>query len=887
MGRMSTRGLWPWRRQRTDADFSAEIQAHLDLEAERLAADGIAPDEARQQATRTFGNVVAAEERFYEARRWVWAEQLRQDLSYAVRSLWRARVFMTVTVLTLAVGLGLLTSLFAVLNVYVLRPLAIHDPVQIYKVYWRAANDAGSVFGMREFDEIRARRDLFEDALAYRWQLVSSNDRGVNAAFVSGNYFDMLKPAVRLGRALAPFDTRTPGSAPVAVLSDQGWALLFDRDPDVIGRTFDLNGHVFEVVGVTRPEFAGMDDLPLDVWAPLTMYPIVSGHDIYDAAHPQRLAVFGRLRRDVSPEQAQNALLPFVTRAAAIANAGRTTKPEDVRADLLQRSTLNPLTVEVIAMLAPVFAAFGLVLVAACANVSNVMLARAIARHKEIGIRLSLGASRGRIVRQLLTEALLLSTLAGLAGLALATVVLRAGHHLLFATLPSSLVELVTLFPLELDYRVFLFALGVAAATTLLFALVPALQATRLTLTEALRGQAAPGVRNGRLRNLLVAGQVTVSLVLLITAATLARNGVSLAATDLGFDARGVFSVNQRSDDSSLIPKAAETLRADARVGLVAVTNRNPLFGRLATTPIKPGLPGDATRATSYLFVSPEYFPLLRIPILRGRAFHAGEAEAEARVGIVSERTAQAFWPGGDPIGKVVHIASSGDRVADALAGYSEIQIVGVAKDVVSGFIYDGVDNALIYLPTSHAGTHAGALLVRGRETGGLDRAGVKKLLEGVHNDQQIFETMPLPEMAEMMLYPVRAASWIGSLLGLVALTLSVSGLYGVLMYLLSQRTREIGIRMALGATALGVVRLIMRQSARVVGVGAVLGLVITFSALKFLGSLLSFEGVSLLDGWSFAIGLVLIALAAGLATFFPARRATRVDPWRTLRSDV
>jgi hypothetical protein len=273
--------------------------------------------------------------------------------------------------------------------------------------------------------------------------------------------------------------------------------------------------------------------------------------------------------------------------------------------------------------------------------------------------------------------------------------------------------------------------------------------------------------------------------------------------------------------------------------------------------------------------------------MLRGRTFYPTEAQAEARVGIVSERTAKAFWPGRDPIGQIVRIAASGDRRPEDLAGYSEILIVGVAKDVVSGFVYSGTDAALLYLPTSRTGTHAGALLARGRETGDLQRRGLQETLARVNGDREIFEVLPLTEMVEIMLYPLRAASWIGSLLGVVALALSVSGLYGVLMYVLGQRTREIGIRMALGATAAGVVRLVMRQSARVVCIGAAIGLVFAFAALKLLSSAVRLTNVSLLDGWDFGIGLALVAAAAAIATYFPARRATRVDPCQTLRADA
>jgi predicted permease len=543
------------------------------------------------------------------------------------------------------------------------------------------------------------------------------------------------------------------------------------------------------------------------------------------------------------------------------------------------------LTGELVALLSPIFVAFGLVLAAACANVSSVMLARAIARHREIGIRLSVGARRGRIVRQLLTEALVIAAIAGGAGLVLATVVLQAGPWLFFVSLPPSVAELARVVPLEIDYRVFTFALLIAGSATLLCALLPALQSTRVTLTDALRGQLGSRLRSGTLRNFLVGGQVTVSLVLLIAAATLARNGAHVAATDVGFDTGHVFSINQRGPSGSLIPSAAKLLGNDPQVNELAVTSRNPLFGQFDSVGVTPAN-SQQVRVTSYVFVSPEYFPLLRLPIVRGRSFRSSESQTEAPVGIVSERTAKALWPGADPIGQTIRIVRSSDQQIDALEGYSEIVIVGVAKDVVSGLIYQGTDPSLLYLPTHGSGKHAEALLARGRGDGTLRRDTLQRALERVHRDRAAFEVIPLDELPVLMLYPLRVASWIGSLLSAIALVLSVSGLYGVLMYVLSQRTREIGIRMALGATATSVVRLVMRQSAWVVGAGATLGLTFALVTLKFLGSVVRFENVSLLDAWAISIGIACVAVAAVVATYFPARRATQVDPCEALRAE-
>ena len=877
-----------WRRARPDDDFHAEIQAHLDLEAEHLAADGANPAEARQTARRAFGNVGLVEERYYESSRWVWLEQVRQDVRYAVRTLWRSRTFVASTVLTLAIALSLVTVIFAVFNAYVLSPLSIPDPYRVYQLAWQMpADDAGALFTWREYQAFRDRRDVLEGAAAHRFQMLSANGRPLYAAFVSGNYFDTLRPRLQLGRALAEFDTTAPGGAPVAVLSDPGWAALFDRDPNVLGRRIELHGQQFEIVGVTRPEFSGMDDAPLDLWLPITMLQATAGTDLFGASQPRELTIFARLRRDVTAQQADDALSTMMADAAAATRAERSTKREEVRAAIRSRATRNPLSFGLIVILSPIFAAFALVLVAACANVSSVMLARAMNRQREIGIRLSVGASRGRIVRQLLTEAGIVAILSGALGLAIARFVLPAGRWVFFRTLPSTVAELARVVPLEVDLRVFVFALAIAAVATTLCALVPALQATRLQLTSALRGEFAPRLRSGVLRNVLVIGQVTVSLILLIAAATLARNGVTIASTDLGYDVRGIYSINQRGDGASLIPRAAEVLAREPGVEAIAVTSSNPLFGGAGSIGAV-AAEGGGTIRTAYLFVSPDYFPLLRIPLLRGRPFSEAESHAEAGVGIISARTARAFWGDADPVGRVLKFEPSADSHADAVARYRDITVIGVAKDVVTATPYEGIDPAIVYLPTSRTGSHAGALLARVAVDNAAQRTVLRESLERVGVNRAALEVISLAEITNILLYPLRVASWIGSLLGLIALALSVSGLYGLLTYVLAQRTREIGIRMALGATAARVVQMIVRQSARVVAIGAGAGLALSYAALRVLAVALPLElgNVSLFDAWSFAIAIGLVGVAALVASYFPARRATLVDPHTTLRSE-
>jgi predicted permease len=862
--------MWPFRRRRSEQDFSEEIQAHLALEADRLAEDGLAPADARGAARRSFGNVLAAQERYYESNRWMWLDQLMQDLRYGWRGLVQSPPFLLTTVLTLAVGLSLVTVAFTVFNAMVLRPFAVADPGSLHRIGWRSDTGGGQGFQWRDYEELAERRDLFDAAVAEGDRYVSSNGRTLLAAFVSPNYFEALAPRFRIGRPFAPAD----GDAAVVVLGDQAWARLFARDAGVLGRDVDVDGRRLAVIGVLRPEFSGLGE-PRDIWVPI-------------GDRPERLEITARLRAGVSAEQAQAALTPAMARLVERMPARDAEEARSVRAHVSPQSTRNPMSVQMLVVLSPVFAAFALVLVTACANVSNVMLSRAIARHREIAVRLSLGASRARVVRQLLTEGLIIAVIAGAAGLALAAWALRAAVALFFGTLPQSIAALVRVAPLTFDRRVFLFAFAAAAATTLLFALLPALQASRMRLTDALRGQRTGTLRGSRLRSGLVVGQVAVSLVLVVVALTLARNGAAVGSIPLGFQPEGVWSVNVRGekDVHPLVERLAAALAADPRAGDVAVTGGNPLFIRSRAVAASPTA-ARASAGTRYTFVSPDYFSILRIPIQRGRGFTASEGAAAARVAVVSSATARAFWPGGDPIGRTIRIERADGRPVDDLPGYDEVTVVGVAGDVVSGFMVDGRDAGHVYLPIGPADARAIALLVRPRGERDLGPDGLQEIFRRVSRDPQVFEGIPLAEMKDAQMYPLRAAAWVGSALGAIALALSVAGLYGVLSFTLGQRTREIGIRMALGAGAGAVVRLVIGQSARLAGIGAAIGFAVAFAAMRALSSVVRLDRISLLDATPFAAGALVVAAATALAACHPARRATQVDPAETLRAEA
>jgi predicted permease len=816
-------------------------------------------------------------------------EQVIRDLKYSWRTLRANPAFAVTTVATLAVGLALVAVVFTVFNAYVLRPYAVREPYSLHEIRWQSREAGGRAFRWQDYDELRSRSDLFESVIAERQQPVTSNGHRLVAAFVSGNFFESLGGRLELGRALASFDAPAPGGNPVAVLSHQGWARLFDRDPSALGRELRLNDQRLTIVGIMREEFSGVNDTPPDVWVPLTLYPTILKQDLFGAIQPREIAIVARLRRGVTAAHVQAALAPFIGRAIE--------RTDDVRAEVLLQATPAPLTLELVAILSPVFAAFLLVLLAACANVSSIMFARASTRHREIGVRLSLGASRSRVVRQLLTEGLVLSALAAVAGLALAALLLRAGLTVFFASLPPAVAALVRVLPLTFDHRVFLFTSIAAAITTIMFALLPALHATSLRLTPVLRGELTSTFRSSKLRSLLVAGQIAVSLVLLIGAATLVRNSAAAASTDLGFATHGVLSVNQRARGGDLVSRAVDGLRDDARVAQVVVTSRNPLFGELPKAPLRtPDSSGVV--ATSYMFVSPEYFSTLGIPIERGRGFQPDEARSEARVGIVSASGARRLWPNADPVGKTVRvwIGPEGSAITSAEIDASskdaarqgfEVTIVGVAQDVVSGFIYVGKDPAHLYMPTSPGAPHAQAILLRGHSPGDLRPETLDALFQRIDANPLAFETITLDDMLAIQLFPLRMASWIGMLLSTVALALSVSGLYGVVAYALSQRRKEIGIRVALGATSGMVVRLLLRQSGRLVAIGTTVGLVVALAAMVTVRAFVHVANVSIVDVGAFTLAVALVVSAAAIATYVPARRASAIDASETLRNDT
>jgi predicted permease len=533
----------------------------------------------------------------------------------------------------------------------------------------------------------------------------------------------------------------------------------------------------------------------------------------------------------------------------------------------------------------PLVVSFALVLLICCANVANMMLARGLNRQREIGVRLSLGASRSRVTRQLLAEGFLIAVTAGLAGLGIARASidlgLRAANYYWKANVPGRFVAAYPVIPLPalpLDTRVFAFALAVAAFVTVAFALAPALQATRPGVSLALRGEFG-GVRPSRLRGLLLASQVAVCLLLLITTGLLLRGTVHLRAVDPGFDVRGVFKIEV---SKALALELEPIVSGQGWAEPVAFASRVPLdtvFPRLYAGPAD----RDETMSARHNFVSPEYFSALRIPVVRGRTFTEQEARTEASVVVVSESVAKRLWPGEDAVGKVIRIDPSQARPGRRLPPFSRAEVVGVVGGVADHLI--SADRNHVYFPAHLRGSYPGSLLVRGKPDPRRTAQLLDALLMQVVPPDEPAAVVPLATLLEVEILPVRIASLVSSLLGGLALVVTVSGVYGVVSYLVSRRAKEIGIRMALGATSGGVVRFVLGQSMKQAAAGMVLGMVLALAASKLLSATI-IGRMNLFDLVAYAGGSLLVALAAILAALGPARRASRVDPATTLRAE-
>jgi len=815
-------------------------------------------------------------------------DALWQDLRFGLRMLLKNPGFTLVAVITLALGIGANSAIFSFVNALFLSPLSAPNPDRVTRLY--AEDTEGrkfDVFSYPNYADLRDRSQTLQALAAHR-QVAASVGIGAGAEntegeLVTGNYFQALGVNAALGRALLPEDDQTPGAHPVVVISHAYWSRRLGADRSAVGKKLYINGHPFTVVGVMPEGFKGTyQAFAADFWAPLMMHAQVRPRGMtLDSRGYGWLSGTARLK-------------PGVTLAEAQAELDRITK------QILQESPrgngnvtgfrLYPASVlpeefrqGASGMLGFFMAVVGLVLLAACANITGLMLARMTSRHREIAVRHSLGATRLRLMRQWLTESLLLALCGSAAGLLFA---LWAADGLMALTPP----DFGNFSPsLRLDARVLVFTLAVSVVAGLLCGLFPALRASRADLGVALKegGSAAAGGRHGsRMQKSFVVTQVAVSLVLLVVAGLLLRSLQSTAAFDPGFKTDNLLLTQidlrrqgySEEQGQAFYRRLAERLKILPGVRGVTSAVVVPLgTNRESRGFIIPGhVAPNGSRFTSIAnnVVGPDYFAAMGIPLLRGRDFDERDAQPGAPpVAVINETMARRFWPNGDAVGQSVQTKVNGPA----------IEIVGVVRDIK---YYSLAEDPLPYVYASAAQYYTPDATMHIRAAGdpkALMRV-ARKEIESLDPNLAITGFTTFAELRQVPLFPARAMAIVSSLFGLLALLLAAVGIYGVTSFTVGQRTREIGVRIALGAERGDIFRLIVGQGLAITLIGVGVGLVAALALTRFLSSQLF--GVSARDPLTFTAVALLLTFVASVACWIPARRAAKVDPMVALRTE-
>jgi predicted permease len=821
-------------------------------------------------------------------------DSIVRDLRYGVRGLARNPGFTAVAMISLALGIGFNTAIFTVVNAVLLRPLPIAQPDRLLTIY--AAEKDGYRFAttsLLDYRDLSERNQTLSGLAGHSMMFASLERDGVTALamgeLVTANYFTVIGVPLARGSGFTKHDD-LPGAAPSAIVSDAFWKRELASSPDAIGRTVSIRGKRCTIVGIAPAGFHGlMPGMIADLWLPASMAEDVepigynsntgkaaNGSTRFDRRGLRWMFLKGRLRDGVTIEQARTDL-------AAIASALARDYPDTnegvgvtvLRADQVR---LHP---EIDGMLAPIAAllvgAVGLVLLVACANIANMLLARGAARSREMAIRVAIGAARGRLVRQLLAENVLLSLAGGAAGALLAFWATR---------LPLPLPLPIDL-DVPIDTRVMLFAFGLSLATGLVFGLVPALDASRPSLVPALKGDAPGGKRARRLslRSLLVVTQVAVSTVLVVAAALLARSVSAARVTDIGIDTRGLAyatfapTMIGYGDEEGLqfFRRAADRLRSAPGITGVTLAERLPFSINYQFSEFfidgRPDVSGDHGQLLDVTRVDRHYFDTMGVRILEGRGFGERDTPGTPLVAVVNETMAKRYWPGRSAVGQRLRLRTADGPLVE-IVGVSAAHPVRSVGEPARPFVHLSLDQRT---------SGGNSLVVRGALPDDQIVAAMRREILALEPRMFFLEIQPYAGQVETTLFAVRAGAMLLGSVGVLALGLAAIGLYGVLAFNVSRRTREIGIRMALGARPEGVLALILRDAMALVSVGLIAGLALAWAASGALGSLLI--GVAPLDPFAYALAVGVLVIAATLASLIPARRAAKLDPLVALRA--
>jgi predicted permease len=875
-----------FRRKQLERDLEEELAFHLAMREEKKRARGIAADEAKYAARREFGNATRVKEICREMWSFASLETSWRDLRYGARALGKNPGFTMAAVLAIALGIGVNSGIFSVLNGVALRLLPIPAASQVVSVdqifhgkIHRNVHGEPGLFSYSEYKNYRDNNHVFTGLLAYEPFLEATlggeSPTQLMGAAVSCNYFDVLGERPELGRVVVDADCSAPGASAVVVLSDDLWRNRFGADPLIVGKSVSLNRAKFVVIGIAQPGFGGLDPWPSAFWAPVTMQKALEpDRDFLNEDNTGWLGMLGRMQAGVSIEEVRSDLGVIAGRIDQQYSGRRTTL-------LIHRATFMGRPEErtvVFAIGGAVLAAVGLVLLIACANVANLLLARASARQKEIVIRLSIGGSRWQIVRQLLTESLLISFLGGTLGSLVAFWSMEGIARFVLAHLPHGAPRLV--WNVNPDLRVWGYSLLLTALTGIVFGLAPALHATRQDLSTAIKGDGGgligKAAAGGMLRSTLVGVQVAVCMVLLIAAGLLMRGLYMAQTVDPGFEMKGItqaiFDLSSQgySEERARIFQRELIARVAALPGVDGVEQARvtPLSSQFLGTGMT--LAGETeSRQFAFNVVSPGFFAMLGMPMVRGRGFTKEEMQSDAGVMVVTESTARHLWPGRDALGKTLRDFEK-----------KEYQVVGVVKDAQVSHLGE-IERVYAYLPAGPKEQAGMMLLVH--SAGGYEDVtkGIREAARAL-DPELVVDVTKLEDNLEIWRAPSRIVAALSGALGTLALLLASIGVYGVVSYGVTRRIREIGIRMTLGADGKEVMRLLLRHAMRPVLIGAVVGVAGCAAVSQILSKVL--YGIGSHDPIAF-IGVPLFLLGiALLASYIPARRATRVDPVVALR---